>query len=249
MKKTVIFLFGLMLSLMVFGQTETKDLMINLEEVEVTPPMFTGVKNVAAILHANSTVLVRNFIAKNVNYPQKALAFKNEGTVIVQFIVTSEGKVNNFKVVNSVSPDIDKEFIRVLKTTSGMWKPGYNNGAPVAMEKEVSMAFCVDEFDSVKDHFANKATEYFHSGSKKLFVKHNPQRALKQYDKGIRYLPNDKALLYARGLCRYELGDEEGARRDWDRIVSLGGSDFSEFAYDSGEMKGYDEMIRIFADK
>ena len=62
-------------------------------------------------------------------------------------------------------------------------------------------------------------------------------------------MPNDKALLYARGLCRYELGDTEGARRDWNRIVALGGIDFSEFAYDSGEMNGYDEMIKILAKK
>ncbi len=251
MKKFVIFLFCLTLSLMVFGQVETKDLVINLEEVEVTPPKFTGVENVAAILQANNTELIREFFIKNVNYPESALDCYAEGTEIVQFVITPEGKVTNFKVVNSVSTEIDKEFIRVLKTTNGMWKPGYNNGVPVAMEKEVSLAFCVNkcDFNSVKEHFVNKAIEHFQSANKKLFVKQNPKKALKQYDKGIRYLPNDKALLFTRGLCRYELGDEDGARRDWNRIVSLGGIDIGMIAHDSGEMKGYDEMTKILAKK
>ena len=251
MKKTVIFLFSLMLSLMAFGQIETKDLMINLEEVEVTPPMFTGVENVVAILQTNNTELVKEFIVENINYPEKALDHEEEGTVIIQFIVTSDGTVNNFKVVNSVSPNIDNELIRVLKTTTGMWNPGYNNGAPVAMGKEVSMVFCVDEceFNSVMEHFTIKAAEYFQNGCKKLFVKHTPKKALKQYDKGIKYLPNDKALLYVRGLCRYELGDEEGARKDWNRIISLGGVDYGEFAYEPSGMKGYAEMVKMFANK
>ncbi len=251
MKKTAIFLFSLTLSLMVFGQIETKDLMVNLEEVEVTPPNFTGIENVAAILQANGAELVKRFIIKNVNYPESALKFHKEGTEIVQFVVTHKGKVTNFKVVNSVSPEIDEELIRVLKTTDGMWKPGYNNGIAVTMEKEVSLVFCVDKCDSnsVKELFANKATEYFKSANKKLFVKQNPQKALKQYDNGIRYLPNDKALLYSRGMCRYELGDEEGALRDWNRIVDLGGVDFGVFAYDTVDMKGYDEMIKILAKK
>ena len=251
MKKFVIFLFCLTLPLMVFAQTETKDLVVNLEEVEVTPPKFIGLENAAAILQANNAELVREFFIKNINYPESALDCYAEGTEIVQFVITHEGKVTNFKVVNSVCPEIDNEFIRVLKTTNGMWKPGYNNGVPIAMEKEVSLAFCVDksDFNSIKKHFVNKATAYFQSANKKFFVKRNPEKALKQYDRGIRYLPNDKAMLFNRGLCRYELGDEDGARRDWNRIVSLGGIDVGMIAYNPGKMKGYSEMTKIFAKK
>ncbi len=249
MKKIVIFLFCLTLSLIVFGQIETKNLMVNLEEVEVTPPKFTGVENVAAILEADRCASIKNFLIKNVNYPKSSLDSYKEGSEIIQFVVTPNGNLTNFEVINSVCPKIDEEVIRVLTTTNGMWKPGLNNGKRVAMEKEVSMVFCVEksEFNSIKKHFVHKVTVYFNNANKKLFVKHSPQKALKQYDKGIRYLPNDKALLYMRGLCRYECGDEDGARRDWNRIVSLGGVDVGVFAYDAGEMKGYDEMTKILA--
>jgi len=33
----------------------------------------------------------------------------------------------DFNIVNSVFDTIDNEAIRTLKTTSGMWKPGYND--------------------------------------------------------------------------------------------------------------------------
>ena len=251
MKKTAIFLFSLTFSLMVFGQIETKDLMVNLEEVVVTPPKFTGVENAAVIFGPSGCELITNFLIKNINYPECAVDSYAEGIEIVEFVITPEGKVTSFKVVNSVCPEIDEEVIRVLETTNGMWKPGLNNGKPVAMEKEVSMCFCVDksEFNSVKEHFTNRATEYFKKGSKNLYIKHSAKKALKQYDNGIRYLPNDKSLLYFRGLCRYELGNEEGARRDWNRIVSLGGIDIGMIAYDHSEMKGYDEMTKILAGK
>ena len=63
----------------------------------------------------------------------------------------------------------------------------------------------------------------------------------------MKYLPYDKSLLYVRGICKYELGDKEGALKDWNRIVALGGMDFSDIAYDSSKMKGYDEMAEILA--
>ncbi|MEN8118316.1 MAG: hypothetical protein ABFS16_15120, partial [Bacteroidota bacterium] len=71
------------------------------------------------------------------------------------------------------------------------------------------------------------------------------KKALKHFNHGIRYCPNDKALLYIRGLCRYELGDENGARKDWNRIVDLGGIDFRKTASVLKEMKGYAEMAEI----
>ena len=84
-------------------------------------------------------------------------------------------------------------------------------------------------------------------GSSALFVEHKPKKALRYYNKSKRYLPNDKGLLLLRGISNYELGNEENARKDWNRIVTLGGivykSDFSELA----EMKGYKDMTRILA--
>ena len=47
--------------------------------------------------------------------------------------------------MNSLSPQIDAEMIRVLKTSNGMWKPGQNNGEPMTMETEVALVIKAGE--------------------------------------------------------------------------------------------------------
>lgn len=251
MKLIVIMLFCLNLSFMVFGQIEEKAVKVNLEEVEITPAKFTGIENVAAVMHASNPKLIRDYVAVNVVYPESALESDVEGTEVVEFVITPEGKITNFNVVNSISQEIDSEIIRVLKTTNGMWKPGYRNGVPVECEQELSMAFCVNhgDFDSVKEYFFNRACVSFQNANKQFFVKGNSKKALRKYNQGIRYLPNDKALLFLRGLCLYELGDEEGARKDWNKIVSQGGMVPNMTAYDLTKMKGYGEMAKMIANK
>ena len=234
---------------MAIGQNETQSLVVDLEE-EVTPPKFTGIENGAAILETDNSFTVKNYLLKNVICPKRSAECWLEGTEIVQFTITASGNVNNFKVINSVSPDIDKEIIRVLKTTNGMWKPGYLNGEPTAMEKEVSILFRVGDYNysEVEKHFTNKATYYFKEGSLNLLVKNNPKKALKHFNNGVRYLPNDTGLLMLRGICNYELGDTESAKRDWDRIVILGGIDTRKFNDDLVGMIGYSKMTNILTE-
>ena len=177
-----------------------------------------------------------------------------EGTEIVQFVVTAEGKVADFEVINSVSKEIDEEVIRALKTTSGMWIPGKHNGIPTAHTKEVSMLFKVDETDAnaIMRNFKIKAIHHYKIASKNLYIKHNTHKALRHFNMGMKYLPNDDCLLTLRGLCKYELGDKEGAKKDWERINKLTArknSNSSEFlsinTNDLSNLKGFAEMINI----
>ena len=251
MKKIVNFLICLIFSIMAIGQNETQNLVVDLEEFEVTPPKFRGIENGAAFLEADNSVLVKNYFLKNVICPKRSAEVRREGTEIVQFTVTPSGNVTNFKVINSVCPDIDKEIIRVLKTTNGMWIPGYMNGEPTAMEKEVSILFIFEyynyNYSEVEKHFTNEATHYFKKGNSNLLVKNNPKKALKLYNNGVRYRPNNKGLLMLRGICNYELGDTKSAIRDWNRIVILGGIDPGSFKDDLVSMKGYSKMTDVLA--
>lgn len=251
MKKNAIFLVCLILSIMAIGQSETQNLKMDQEEDEVTPPKFTAIENGAAILEADNSLLVENYLLKNFICPKESDRCWMEGTEIVQFTVTPSGSVTNFKVINSVSSEIDNELIRVLKTTNGMWKPGYSNGEPTAMEKEVSMLLKDGDFDhsELVKYFTKEATNYFNNGNLNLLVKNKPKKALRLYNKGVRYLPNDKGLLLVRGICSYELGDSESARRDWDRIITLGGIDPGKFDDELVGIKGYSKMTNILAKK
>jgi len=121
--------------------------------------------------------------------------------------------------------------------------PGYNNDQPVAMEKEVSIAFKIDNEGTID--FYDLGQWYYKRGSTMLLIKDKPKKAVKSYDKAIVLLPNDKSLLIMRGLARFETGDKDGACRDWKRIKSLG-SEQGDFYLDSFcEMKGYAEMVSI----
>lgn len=129
-----------------------------------------------------------------------------------------------------------------------MWKPGYNNGVPTEMEHEVG--FMVGDYNenTFVPHFVRQAEKYFALGNITLYKNHNPKKALKYYNKGVLYLPNDIALLQLRGLCYYELGDSENAKKDWNRIETLDRINPGEtlsllnIDYDLAEMKGYSEM-------
>jgi protein TonB len=72
----------------------------------------------------------REYIAKNLRYPEVAAENGIQGRVFVQFVVEPDGRVSNVKVIRSVDPALDKEAVRVVES-SPKWKPGKQRGKPV----------------------------------------------------------------------------------------------------------------------
>lgn len=72
----------------------------------------------------------RKYIAKNLRYPEDAAASGISGRVIVQFTVNKNGEVVDPKVVRGVSPSLDQEALRVVKS-SPRWTPGKHEGKTV----------------------------------------------------------------------------------------------------------------------
>lgn len=68
---------------------------------------------------------------KNITYPAQAIESKQEGQVVIQFVVTKNGKIIDPKVVKSVSPSLDAEAIRIINLMPD-WTPGkQKNGQEV----------------------------------------------------------------------------------------------------------------------
>ncbi len=244
MKNYVIILICVLVSGMAWGQNKSKNLM----GVKVTPPKFTGIEEIVTLkTEANS---IGNYLATHFDIFDKHHSY--EGTEVVQFSVTPKGDIENFKIINSVSPQIDEEIIRILKKTNGMWKPGLNNGIPVAMVKDVALEIRPNDDDGlpVNTDYMEKAQYYFAKGSKNFFIKKNFKKALKNYDNGMCYKPYDKSLRLLRGLCRYELGYIEEAHQDWELLRELGGTDMADKLadYDLKSLKGYKEYIAMFSE-
>ena len=238
MKATLSIAISLLMAFFSSGQNETLISQRNISEIKVTPPEFSG----STVTIEKS--LIKNYLAENFRTPQINNA---QGTEVVQFTVTSNGNVTDFKIINSVSRAIDQEMIRVLKTTNGMWKPGFNNEHPVDMTQEVSIAFYNDEqAQEAEKLFVKWATSSFNKGGLALFEQHNINKALKCFNEGLNYLPYNKSLLLLRGVCHYELGDREGAMEDWNRMSGLGETiDMSDYASSLQGMKGYDELMAV----
>jgi TonB family protein len=206
MKAKIFILAVLILPIAAMGQIFHKN--VDISEVKVTPPVFAGIEIVPDETESQGNILVK-YLAEYFQYPAHAAECGDQGTGVVQFVVQPDGKLTDFRVINSISRELDKEFIRVIKTTEGMWKPGSNNGKPVQMEKEVSMMFVADNIwcaNKPIEYFTKLAKAYFARANSLFVEKHNSKKALRNYDLTIKYLPYNKSVLELRGLCRYERG-------------------------------------------
>ncbi len=83
---------------------------------------------------------LRSWIDRNINYPAEARSKKISGKVLVDFTVTSSGKVKNARVSKTLDPLLDAEAIRIV---SGLpdWKPGSQNGKNVNVQMKVPVEF------------------------------------------------------------------------------------------------------------
>jgi TonB family protein len=63
--------------------------------------------------------------------PPRAMELKINGTVIVSFIVNTDGTVTNVHLEKSLEYSVDEMAIRMIHKTNGKWNPGYQNGQPV----------------------------------------------------------------------------------------------------------------------
>jgi tetratricopeptide (TPR) repeat protein len=226
------------------GQKNVPPYMV--DNISVTPPAFTGIVNSAKPTPNGKDANLIEHIRKNFELPEDAGKSFAQGTEVIKFVVTADGKLTDFRIVNSVYPSVDNEIIRALKTTSGMWKPGYQNDVPVDMEKEIAMMIVAKttKLNNPDLYFTELGKENFIKGNELFLVKNNAKKALKYYDNCVKYLPYETASLLVRGLCKYKLGDKEGALTDWERVNATGRYDLSELVGNLQNQKGYAEMIK-----
>jgi len=70
------------------------------------------------------------FLAENIVYPRQAAENGLQGTVYISFIVNSDGKITDAKILRGIGGGCDEEALRVVKLMPD-WKPGRQNGKTV----------------------------------------------------------------------------------------------------------------------
>lgn len=83
---------------------------------------------------------LNQWLLQNMKYPVEAMNKKEQGKVIVQFIVSENGEVSEPKIIRSVSPALDKEACRIVLAMP-KWTPGKLKGKPVAVRYMLPITF------------------------------------------------------------------------------------------------------------
>ena len=83
---------------------------------------------------------LNQWLLLNMKYPVEAMNKKEQGKVIVQFIVSENGEVSEPKIIRSVSPALDEEACRIVLAMP-KWNPGKLKGKPVAVRYMLPITF------------------------------------------------------------------------------------------------------------
>ena len=86
-----------------------------------------------------------NYIQKDLNYPSEAKENNIGGYVMVSFVVTKDGQIEDPKVIKSLGYGADEEALRVVRSMNDLeddWIPGVNeNGSPVNVRYKLPIQF------------------------------------------------------------------------------------------------------------
>lgn len=80
------------------------------------------------------------YFKKNFVFPAELAEMAPKGRIVVQFIIQKDGSISNAKVLRSVDPLLNAEAIRLVNAMP-KWKPGMQQGKPVAVKYTVPLTF------------------------------------------------------------------------------------------------------------
>lgn len=80
------------------------------------------------------------WLTRTLRYPQKARDQKKQGKVVAVFYVEKDGRITGLKVTQSLSPECDREALRVLAMMPN-WKPGIQHDKPCRTKVCIPIVF------------------------------------------------------------------------------------------------------------
>ena len=138
MAKITFILMLMLISLAGMSQTDT----VRLDTV-LSDGIFTKVEVESS--YPGGDKAWQMFLNKNFRFPQEAIdkvrgRKPKQWDVVIQFIVTKEGKVKDVKALTNFGNGLEEEAIRIIKK-SGDWIPARQNGVPVNSYKRQPVIF------------------------------------------------------------------------------------------------------------
>lgn len=84
------------------------------------------------------------FFSQQIRYPKEARQEGIEGRIVCSFIVASDGTISNIEVVKGITPQLNREAMRVINLMP-KWTPGERNGEKVNVKCLLPIDFHIDE--------------------------------------------------------------------------------------------------------
>lgn len=83
-----------------------------------------------------------SFMMQNMKYPKEAEKDKAQGTVIVHFVIETDGSISNIKVPDSlkIHPALDAAAVQFVKKMPN-WKPAKLNGKAVRQRANTAVQY------------------------------------------------------------------------------------------------------------
>lgn len=150
--QSLVFSFiGFMSSELNAGQNDKVDIQLNQDVSQLSEVVVVGYSaDGDSDDHLSSTVEMaapaggrrafKQYLEKNLRYPEQALENKVEGRVTIQFAVESSGDLADFKVIKGIGGGCDEEVIRLIQQ-GPKWTPTKRNNESLRDNVKVRMKF------------------------------------------------------------------------------------------------------------
>ena len=80
------------------------------------------------------------WLTRNLRYPTLARERKTQGKVVAVFYVEKDGSITGIKITKSLSPECDREALRVLRLMPN-WQPGIYHDEPCRTKVQIPIVF------------------------------------------------------------------------------------------------------------
>ncbi len=90
--------------------------------------------------YPGGAVELMKWLTRNLRYPASARNRKTQGRVVAVFYIEKDGSVTGISITQSLSPECDREALRVLRMMP-KWEPGIQNDQPCSTKVCIPIVF------------------------------------------------------------------------------------------------------------
>ncbi|MBR1927702.1 MAG: TonB family protein [Bacteroidales bacterium] len=89
-------------------------------------------------------LFLQKWVYSYMKYPEEAVKKGVQGRVLVDFVISEDGKIRDVKVLKGADPLLDEEAVRII-SASPQWKPGRVRGKKVSSEMSLYVEFRLEK--------------------------------------------------------------------------------------------------------